>query len=54
MVIDSITLTRVTKIRDLGIIFDQNMSFARYVDFVSKAYSMLGFMMIIFLELYDP
>ena len=43
---DSITLKRATNIRDLGLLFEQNMLFASHiVSIVSKAYSMLGFMM---------
>lgn len=43
--IDGISLTRVKFIRDLGVWFDEQLTFNRHIDFVtSKAYSMLGFM----------
>ena len=39
-------LVRFHEITDLGIIFDKKLSFNLHIDFiVSKAYSMLGFMM---------
>ena len=39
-------LMRVLEIRDLGVVFDRTLSFNFHIDFiVSKAYSMLGFMM---------
>ena len=53
--IDNIVVNRVTNISDLGIMFDQRMSFASYINFiVSKAYSMLGFTMRICSEFRDP
>ena len=53
--IDNNTINRVNIIRDLGILFDQNMSFSSHIDvIVSKAFSMLGFMMRIFSKFYDP
>lgn len=42
--IDDIELTRVKIIQDLGVWFDEQLTFNRHIDFVtSKAYSMLGF-----------
>ena len=39
-------LERLNEIRDLGVVFDRTLSFARHVDLIiAKAYSMLGFMM---------
>ena len=39
---------KTKKIRDLGIVFDRILSFHFHIDFiVSKAYSMLGFMMML-------
>ena len=44
--IQNTPLVRVQDIKDLGIIFDKTLSFNLHIDFiVSKAYSMLGFMM---------
>ena len=53
--IDGNSINRVNMIRDLGILFDEKMSFASHIDYiVSKAYSMLGFMMRICSEFNDP
>ena len=53
--IDNNTFNRVTIIRDLGILFDQNMSFSSHIDVtVFKAFSMLGFMIRICPKFYDP
>lgn len=42
--IDGIQLTRVKIIQDLGVWFDEQLTFNRHIDYVtSKAYSMLGF-----------
>ena len=45
--INNISLEKVYYVmKDLGVIFDPTFSFVRHVDFiVTKAYSMLGFMM---------
>ena len=44
--IQNTKLVRVQDTRDLGIVFDKTLYFNLHIDFiVSKAYSMLGFMM---------
>lgn len=43
--IDSIELERVTHMRDLGVWFDEKLSFSRHIECkIAKAFSMLGFM----------
>jgi hypothetical protein len=52
--IDGTSLERVKRIRDLGVYFDENLSFNYHVDYiVSKAYAMLGFMKRICYEFRD-
>lgn len=42
--IDSLYLTRVNKVKDLGVVFDQALTFCDHVDYItSKANSMVGF-----------
>ena len=42
--INGTVIRRVTKMRDLGVTFTENLSFNRHIDIVvAKAYSMLGF-----------
>ena len=53
--IDSIKLKRVELIKDLGIIFDQRMSFKPHIDkIVSSGYSILGFVKRRAKEFNDP
>jgi len=53
--INSTPLDRVTEMRDLGIFFDERMSFNKHIDIiVGKAYSMLGLMKRICYEFTDP
>ena len=43
-VIDGISVSRVSHIQDLGVWFDEQLTFSRHIDFItSKALSMLGF-----------
>lgn len=49
------TITRVSEIRDLGVLFDVKLNFNRHIECaVSKAYSMLGFLKRICHEFRDP
>ena len=45
----------MTELRDLGVYFDEKISFNKHIDIiVAKAYSMLGFMKRICYEFTDP
>lgn len=53
--INSEVLLRETQMRDLGIVFDDKLSFTVHIDYViSKAYAMLGFVMRICSDFKDP
>lgn len=53
--INGCSLIRETEIKDLGIIFDDQLRFTKHIDYaVSKAYSMLGFLMRVCSEFKDP
>ena len=53
--LDNVAINLVINIRDLGILFDENMSFSSHIDLiVLKVYSMLGFMMRICSKFYGP
>lgn len=43
--IDSVTLCRLTEVRDLGVLFDTQIDFTRHIEYIiAKSYSMLGFL----------
>lgn len=53
--INDIFLERVDEIRDLGILFDEKITFTKHIDSsVAKAFSMLGFVMRICAEFRNP
>ena len=48
-------MSRVSEIHDLGVLYDEKITFVRYIDYtISKAYSMLGLMMGIRAEFDNP
>lgn len=48
-------LDRITEVRDLGVLFDQKITFVRHVDtVVAKSYAMLGFIRRICCDFQDP
>lgn len=53
--LNGIDLSRLNEIRDLGVLFESNVSFNKHIDCVTaKAYSMLGFMKRICSKFVDP
>ena len=52
---DVTLIERVFKIRDLGILYDEKITFARHIEcIISKAYLMIGFMIRICSEFANP